>query len=131
LSKQKKAEIPERDGSTRQLDKGSDLSVPLQQPWNTVARPPVSVEAEDVSVVRWCWKGEGKFLSANHLLINENKWVVLCLVLTVPEAEARDPGVLIEGWQRLPDDADGLLVRVGTVANKMQASPVETVLSII
>ena len=48
---------------------------------------------------------------------------------TVAEAEAGDEVVLVEGSQRLADDADGLLVGVGRrVADPVQALPAERLL---
>lgn len=47
------------------------------------------------------------------------------LRLTVAEAEAGDEVVLVEGSERLADDADGRLVRVGRVAELVQALSVE------
>lgn len=48
--------------------------------------------------------------------------------LTVPKAEAWDLVVFIVCWQRPPNNADRLLVRVWSVPEVMQASPVETML---
>ena len=48
--------------------------------------------------------------------------------LTVAEAEAGDEVVLVERRQRLADDADGLLVGVGRVAQPVQALPAERLL---
>jgi hypothetical protein len=42
--------------STRKLNVWDDLSVSLQCFWNTIARPAISVEVEDVLIMCWCWK---------------------------------------------------------------------------
>ena len=47
-------------------------------------------------------------------------------LLTVPEPEAGDHVVLVEGRQRVPDDADGSFVRVqGGCVEVVQASAAE------